>query len=721
MPQCLLIANRGEIAVRIARTAGDLKVETVAVYADDDAASLHTREADRAVALGAAGVPAYLDGPAIIAAARAAGCDAVHPGYGFLSESSAFAAACEQTGLAFVGPSPQTLAVFGDKAAARALAERCGVPLLAGTSAAVTLAEARDFLAGLGPGGAVMLKAVAGGGGRGMRPVTSLADLDEAFARAASEARGAFSSAELYVEELLTRARHVEVQIVGDGTGAVAHLWDRECSLQRQRQKLIEIAPACGLPEELREQMLTAAVALGAAVRYRGVGTVEFLVDARPGAAPRFAFIEANGRLQVEHTVTETVLGLDLVAIQLRIADGAGLPALGLAQDRVPAPRGVALQARVNLESMTADGSARPGGGVLAAYEPPSGPGVRVDGFGYAGYATSARYDPLLAKVIVAADNLAAAAGRARRALSEFKVDGVRTNIAFLQALLKSPAVTAGELHTRYVEEHAAELLDAAGDRPRYFEPAAARQRRVGARVDPVDPLAVLDVRPLAQPGTGPGTDELGEPDPLADLPRGPEGTVAVPAPMQGVVISLAVTVGQTVLPGQPVAVLEALKMEHTVVAVTSGVVREVALEVGDTIFEGTPVLFIEPTDSGGQYAAAAAPDPQEIRPDLAEVRRLHFLTTDEGRPAATGKRHAQGRRTIRENIADLCDPGTFTEYGPTVTAARLRTDSWETIEERMTRTAADGMVTGIGQVNGALVGPQNARCAAVSSPRSPG
>jgi acetyl/propionyl-CoA carboxylase alpha subunit len=663
-------------------------------------------------------VPAYLDGAAIIAAAQTGGCDAVHPGYGFLSESAAFAAACQQAGLTFVGPDPETLALFGDKAAARALAQQCEVPLLAGTSAAVTLAEARDFLAGLGPGGAVMLKAVAGGGGRGMRPVTSLAALEEAFTRASSEANGAFGSGELYVEELMTRARHVEVQIVGDGTGAVTHLWDRECSLQRQRQKLIEIAPAFGLPDTLRAQMLRAAVTLGAAARYRGVGTIEFLVDARPGAALRFAFIEANARLQVEHTVTETVLGLDLVAIQLKIADGADLVKLGLTEDSRPAPRGAALQARVNLESMTADGSARPTGGVLSAYDPPSGPGVRVDGFGYAGYATSARYDPLLAKVIVAADDLPGVTARARRALSEFKVDGARTNIAFLQALLKSPALTDGELHTRYVEEHAAELLEAAGDRVRYFEPAGVRQRRAGTRVDPVDPLAVLDLRPGddgAVGGTAGGAGPAGEAGPQADFAPGPEGTVAVPAPMQGVVISYAVATGDPVLPGQPVAVLEALKMEHVVVSGVAGVVREIALEVGDTIFEGTPVLFLEPTGASGEYRDAAAPDPDEIRPDLAEVQRLHFLATDEGRPAATSKRHAQGRRTIRENIADLCDPGTFTEYGPTVTAARMRTDSWETLEERMARTAADGMVIGVGQVNGALVGPQNARCAVVA------
>src|ERR1700684_1958427 len=258
MPRSLLIANRGEIAVRIARSAGDLGVESVAVYAGDDAASLHTREADRAVSLGAAGVAAYLDGAAIIAAALEAGCDAVHPGHGVLSESGAFAPACEAAGLVFVGPAPGTLEMFGDKAAARALAQRCGVPVLAGISAAVTLEQAREFLAGPGEGGGVRLEGV-GRGGRGMRPVTSVADLDEAFARASSEARGAFGSGDLYVEELMGRARHVEVQIVGDGTGAVSHLWDRECSLQRMRQKLVEIAPAFGLPGPLRAAMLDAA------------------------------------------------------------------------------------------------------------------------------------------------------------------------------------------------------------------------------------------------------------------------------------------------------------------------------------------------------------------------------------------------------------------------------------------------------------------------------
>ncbi|HEY6479688.1 MAG TPA: carboxyl transferase domain-containing protein, partial [Streptosporangiaceae bacterium] len=248
-------------------------------------------------------------------------------------------------------------------------------------------------------------------------------------------------------------------------------------------------------------------------------------------------------------------------------------------------------------------------------------------------------------------------------------------------------------------------------DRARYFEPAGAAPRRAGARIDPMDPLALLD---LKVPDAA-AADSPADAGPRGDFPPGPEGTVAVAAPMQGAMTSFAVAEGDTVLAGQPVAVMEALKMEHVVVSEVAGVVREIALEVGDTIFEDTPILFIDPQDVDGEYVGAVPPDPEEIRPDLAEVLRLRFLSTDAGRPAATDKRHGQGRRTIRENIEDLCDAGTFTEYGPTVTAARLRSDSWETLEERMVRTAADGMVIGVGRVNGDLVGPENARCAVVA------
>jgi acetyl/propionyl-CoA carboxylase alpha subunit len=703
----LLIANRGEIAVRIARTASDLGVATLAVYAQDDAASLHVRMSDEARELPAVGPAAYLDIDHLIAAAVEAGCDAIHPGYGFLSENAAFAEACARAGLTFVGPSPDCLRAFGDKAAARDLAQACGLPVLPGLDHAVSLEEAQAFLASLGPGGAVMLKALAGGGGRGMRPVVREADLAEAFARCASEAKAAFGSGELYVEAFLPRARHVEVQIVGDGE-AVSHLWDRECSLQRQRQKIVEIAPAFGVAAALREAMLDAACRLGAKAGYRGLGTIEFLLDASERGAARFAFVEANARLQVEHTVTEMVTGLDLVAVQLKIAAGASLFDLGLdAPSRTP-PRGVALQARVNLETFAPDGSVRPTGGVLSIYEPPAGPGVRVDGFGYAGYATSARYDPLLAKVIVQADDVAAAAHKADRALSEFKIVGARTNLAFLRALLRSPALSTVALHTRYVEEHLSELLAAAPDDARYFQPER-EARLAGARVDPNDPLAVLSLTGSSSPR--PTTPAAPAPDAMPV----PEGMAAIRAPLQGALVALSVTVGDAVREGQPVAVMEALKMEHVVSAEASGFVREIVLEIGDTVFEGTPIILIEPAQiEGGAFQAQAPPDPDIIRPDLAEILHFHQLTTDEARVQATARRHGGGKRTARENIADLCDPGSFVEYGPLVTAGRLRTDTIAEMEERVIRTAADGMVIGVGRVNSDLVGAERARCAVV-------
>jgi acetyl/propionyl-CoA carboxylase alpha subunit len=715
----LLIANRGEIAIRIARTAAEMGLATLAVFAEDDAASLHTRVADEAAPLTGSGVAAYLDADQIIAVAVRHSCDAIHPGYGFLSENADFARKCGEAGITFVGPSPEALAIFGDKSRALELASREGVPVLTGTRAATSLDEARGFLEGLGTGGAVMLKALAGGGGRGMRPVIRLEDLPAAFERCQSEAAASFGNGDLYVETLLADARHVEVQIVGDGTGQVVHLWDRECSVQRQRQKIIELAPAIGVPAKVREALFEAAVRLGKAVRYKGLGTIEFLVASGEGG--RFAFIEANPRLQVEHTVTEEVTGLDLVRLQLAVAGGASLAELGLTQAEVPAPRGVAIQARVNLESMTADGQARPSGGVLSAYEPPAGPGVRVDGFGYAGYETSTRFDSLLAKLIVHADDLATAVIRARRALGEFKVVGTKTNVGFLQALLASPALSADELHTRYVEEHAGELLKQEAQRTRYFEAAPASAAaaptqpgpgvaRAGAKIDPNDPLAVLSLRPGV--GTGVAVETLTHRAAVQSL----DGTEAVAAPIQGAVIQISAQVGDLVRLGQPVALMEALKMEHVITSTLSGVVRRVALAVGDVVFEGAPILFVEPAEvEGGAFTGANEIDLDQNRADVAQVRHFHQLTTDSARAEQTAKRHAQGKRTARENIADLCDEDSFMEYGPTVTAGRLRTDTFEEIEQRVLKTAADGMVIGVGRVNGELVGRENARCAVMS------
>ncbi|MFI4966653.1 MAG: carboxyl transferase domain-containing protein [Caulobacterales bacterium] len=699
--QKLLIANRGEIAVRIARTAAEMGLATAAVYSQDDAASLHTRKADEAIALTGVGPAAYLDIAEVLEAARTTGCDAVHPGYGFLSENAAFARGCADAGLTFVGPTPETLELFGDKGRARGLARQCGVPVLPGTDGPTSLDEAKAFFARLGPGGAVMVKAVAGGGGRGIRPVTQASDLEAAFARCASEARAAFGNGDLYVEQFLVHARHIEVQIVGDGA-SVSHLWDRECSLQRQRQKVVEIAPADMLPMALREQLFAAGVSLGEAAGYKSLGTMEFLVE-----GDRFVFIEGNARLQVEHTVTEEVTGLDLVRLQLQIAAGRSLADLRLTQGDVPAPRGHAVQARVNLETMATDGSAKPAGGLITAFEPPSGPGVRVDGFGYAGYRTSARFDSLLAKLVVhaGAGGLSRAVAKAYRALSEFRIEGSASNIAFLQNLLALPAVAAGEVHTRFIEEHMAELAGAPQAHPKLYFDAAARGAptasgpRVGYQVDAADPLAILA---LGKQAADQPADEV--------EPEGPEGTRALRAPLQGTVIGLAVAVGDEVRAGQALMIMEAMKMEHVITAEVSGVVRQVTVAVGDTVFEDHPLAFLEAAEiAGGAGAAEEAVDLDFIRPDLAEVQERHRLTLDAARPEAVARRRRTGQRTARENVADLVDPGSFVEYGPLVVAARRRRHS---LDELIATTPADGMLMGLASVNGDRFPEDRARTA---------
>jgi acetyl/propionyl-CoA carboxylase alpha subunit len=684
-PTRLLIANRGEIAIRIARAAAELGIAAVAVHSADDADALHARAADAAAALPGDGPAAYLDGPALLAAARAHGCDAVHPGYGFLSESAPFAQACLDAGMTFVGPSPGTLALFGDKAAARAHAARCGVPVPAGTERATTLEEARRFLARLGDGAAMMLKAVAGGGGRGMRMVGAADALDDAWARCASEARAAFGNDALYVEQWLPRVRHVEVQVAGDGT-QVVHLWDRDCSLQRQRQKLVEIAPAPGLAPGLRDRLFAASLKLAREASLANLATIEFLVDA-DGAGRNdgtFAFVEANPRIQVEHTVTEELLGADLVRLQLQLAGGATLAQLGLVRPP-PMVGGCALQARINLETMTEDGSARPTLGTIALYEMPSGRGVRVDGCGYAGWRTSARFDPLLAKLVVRADagGIAAAAAKAARALAECRIEGVPTNVAFLRALLGHPDVRAGRLHTRLVEQHAAELLRVAQ------ADGAASVRRHG--VAPYAPGAASAV-PDDQP---------------------PAGLDAVRTPLTGTVVNLAAAEGERVRRGQTVAVLEAMKMEHAVAAPFAGVVRRVLAVAGGLAVEGAALLWLEPTDDAdGTAAAGEAIDPDAIRADLAALLDRRARTRDDARPDAVARRHGRGQRTARENIADLCDPGSFEEYGALAVAARRGRN---TLEELVARTPADGLVAGIGRVNGERFPDERARVLAMA------
>jgi acetyl/propionyl-CoA carboxylase alpha subunit/acetyl-CoA carboxylase carboxyltransferase component len=696
--QKLLVANRGEIAIRIFRSAADLGMDSIAIYPGDDSASLHVEKADAAIALPGRGVAAYLDGAAILRAAREAGATAIHPGYGFLSENAAFARACADAGVTFVGPTPEILELFGDKHQARQLARKVGVPTLPGTAAPTTLEEARAFMAGLGAGAAVMVKAVAGGGGRGMRPVLAAGELEEAFTRCRSEATAAFGSGDLYVEQLVRPARHIEVQVIGDGL-EVAHLWERDCSLQRQRQKLVEFAPAPNLEAGLRQRLLEAALTLARAANYRSLGTFEFLVD---GASGAFYFIEANPRLQVEHTVTEAVTGLDLVELQLRLAGGATLAELGLGGGAVPAPRGVAMQLRINVETMQADGSAKPGGGVLGTFEPPSGPDIRVDGYGYAGYATNPAYDSLLAKLIVFARSgrVEDVTAKGYRALCEFNIAGAPTNIAFLQAVLLDEAVRAGILETGFVEAHASALIarGAAAAHPRLYAAAKEdrkRGARAGAKVDAADPLSVLAYGQATRDRRDSTVDAARAGDDL------PDGMIAVRTPMQGTVISITVAVGDAVPAGAEVAVMEAMKMEHVIKATAGGIVRAIPVEPGDTLWEDQLLLALEPSEVAAQALVGTDEiDLDAIRPDLAEVLARRALTRDESRPDAVKRRHKINHRTARENVDDLIDPGTFVEYGPLIVAAQRHR---RTLDDLLTRSPADGLIAGVGRMNGHL------------------
>jgi acetyl/propionyl-CoA carboxylase alpha subunit/acetyl-CoA carboxylase carboxyltransferase component len=714
--QRLLIANRGEIAIRIAQTAADLGLETVAIYSEDDAASLHTRAADQAVALKGTGPAAYLDIAQIVSVAMAAGADAVHPGYGFLAENGDFARACESAGLTFVGPTPETLDLFGDKVAARKLAAECGVPLLPGTDGPTLLDVAQAFFSGLEPGATAMLKAVAGGGGRGMRVVRSEEDLVEAFERSQSEARAAFGRSEVFIEQYLPHARHIEVQVAGDGSGKVIALGERDCSIQRQHQKIIEIAPAPGLSASVRARLHKAACDLAEAAGYRSLGTFEFLVDADHAAeedseATIIAFLECNARLQVEHTVTEAVTGLDLVGIQLQIAGGRTLADLGVDPRRPPQPQGFAIQARVNTETMNPDATARPSGGTLAAFDPPSGPGVRVDHYGYAGYRTNPRFDSLLAKVIVHSPqaNFAEVARRTERALRRFRVVGVATNIPFIRSLLADERIRSGQLYTRFIDENISDLLELPAEKPLYFSQAnsGGEGRRAGAKVDASDPLAVLvhgreaqaDAR--ASRGGGQAADDA------------PEGMDTVRAPMQGTIVSLSKEEGDTVIAGEQLLIMEAMKMEHVIAAPVSGVVRQFTAEPGDTLYEDDALAFIEPmdVDSDAEQEAEEV-DLDFIRPDLAEVEARRAKTRDENRPDAVARRRRTRQRTARENIADLVDDGSFYEYGAFIVAARRARN---TMEELIDRTPADGLVTGLARVNGDLFPDDRARTLVMS------
>jgi acetyl/propionyl-CoA carboxylase alpha subunit/acetyl-CoA carboxylase carboxyltransferase component len=626
----LLIANRGEIAIRIARTARLLGIATVAVHSADDVGAPHVDAADSAVALPGEGPAAYLAIEAVIAAARSVGCDAVHPGYGFLSESADLARACAEAGLVFVGPGPDALALFGDKAAAKALAREVGVPVLA---------EGEDAVAD----GPVVVKAAAGGGGRGIRVVRDPASLASAIEAARAEAATAFGDGAVIVERHVARARHIEVQLAGDAHGNVIALGTRDCSVQRRHQKFIEIAPAQELDPALEAAIVADAIRLLSARPYVGLATAEFLVDLDRGD---HAFLEVNPRLQVEHTVTEEVTGLDLVALQLRLAEDGRVPA-------APHTQGVAIELRVSAETLAGDGAVRPSVGTISHWQPPGGPGVRVDAAIASGTVTNPRFDSMVAKLIVRGADWPDALARARSAAAECRIEGVATNLPLLRRVLERDVVAEGIVETGWFDGVAGEFAHA--DEPTTHDPLAAA------------------------------------------------------APLTGVVVAVSVVIGDRVAAGSEVATVEALKMQHAVVAPGAGIVRAILAEPGTPVAEGAAIVALDALD--GEDAPAAcdvAIDPDHIRPDLADVRAAHAHGLDSRRRDAVDRRHAKGQRTARENLADLFDPGSFVEYGALAVAAQRRRRS---LDDLVVNTPHDGLVGGVGTVNAAQVGEERAAC----------
>ncbi|MFN3910663.1 acetyl/propionyl/methylcrotonyl-CoA carboxylase subunit alpha [Hyphomonas sp.] len=625
----LLVANRGEIAVRIFRTCRRLGIETVAVYSDADRAAMHVREADEAVHIGAApAADSYLRTEAILAAAATTGADAIHPGYGFLSENAAFAEAVLAAGLAWLGPPPVAIRSMGPKDEAKRIAEEAGVPVLPGYRGEAqdisTLTKAAEKV-----GYPLLIKAVAGGGGRGIRQVSQAADLQAELTSAVREAEASFGDGRVMLEKLVERPRHIEVQVFGDSQGNVVHLFERDCSLQRRRQKVIEEAPAPGMPEAVRKAMTDAAVKLAKAVGYQGAGTVEFIVDgSKPLAPDTFWFLEMNTRLQVEHPVTEAVTGTDLVEWQIIVASGSKLP---LKQKDIKLT-GHAFEARICAED-PAEGF-RPGAGLILEFgllEEPDGETVRWDaGFG-SGDRVPSNYDSMIAKLIVHGETRGAALERLTDVLAHTQLCGVPANTGFLRRCALSEEFAAGAHHVNWIgdnldalaavpEAHRAAALSAVAtllmddegavspwDLHDGFRLNSVPRREVllaadgvAGLVDPDAPLVdeapfplITDLSPRRFAVTcGGDTFLVTIPEFSADADAALGGNV-VKAPMPGKVLSVLAIAGAAVRRGETLAVLEAMKMEHALTAPRDGVVEAVHASAGQQVADGDVLVLL--------------------------------------------------------------------------------------------------------------------------------
>ena len=689
----VLIANRGEIAIRIARAAASLGMESVAIFASADEAALHTRSATLAQPIGAGSgsdpVSAYLDIDAVIDAAKATQCDCVHPGYGFLSENSKFAARCAEAGLTFVGPLAVTLRLFGDKTLARELAQSLDIPILPGSPAVEGIDQATDIASAIGY--PVMIKAAAGGGGRGMRRVDGPDQIRDAFARCQGEANAAFGDGTLFIEKIVERPRHIEVQVLADHHGTVVHLFERDCSVQLRNQKLVEIAPAPNLDRGLRERLFEEAVRLARAAGYRNAGTVEFLVKPETG---EHYFIECNPRIQVEHTVTEQVTGIDLVELQFRIAAGATLSDLGMGeQAAIAAPRGFAIQARIVAQ----------GAGVMSGYKEPGGPGVRVDACGYLGYAPPPQFDPMFAKLIGQSNSsgtYASAIDRTLRALNEFHVSGLPTNLALLGDILVNSEVRAGDARTTLLYEN---------------------PKLGGQSVTVHGPtLALLSDKASAMTNFRGGAVRTPEALSVVSLEI-EQGEESLESPMAGTIIETTLEAGREVSAGDTLLVISAMKMETGITAPCDGIIsRALALDVGSQLSAGQIIAAIRPRNRDGHIPTRRDYGDDSWAPMLTRVKALqdiaHRRFAPDSRDPGVIRQRARGKLTCRERIEMLLDSGSFREVGSLAGFASYDEDGavadftpashvggWGKVDGRNAVVCADDFTSRGGHADGAI------------------
>jgi len=564
----VLVANRGEIAIRICHTLREMGIPTVAVFTEPEAKALHTRLADETRLINS-----YLNVQEIIAAAQAGGCDAIHPGYGFLSENPALSAACEESSLTFIGPRSETIRVMGDKLESKRLMREAGVRVVPVWDGEPPASEYP-----------VLVKAVGGGGGKGMRVVERPADLQEAMASASRVAAGAFGNDRVFVEKYIRDPRHIEFQVFGDSHGNHVHIFERECSIQRRHQKIIEESPSVAVTPKLREEMGAAAVAAARAVNYRGAGTVEFILD----PAGQFYFLEMNTRLQVEHPVTEMITGLDLVREQVRVASGDPLSFKQSELHRV----GHALECRIYAEAP--EENFRPSTGLIEVYRPPSGPGIRVDSGIEQGSAVTHHFDPMLAKLIVSAPNREAAIARMKRALDDFILEGVEHNIAFLHRIISTEDFALGNLNTHFLETHR-ELLDSAVG-ALYERPGGPRSASAIARSRESRPPLQRDVWLSGAWRLSTGSTRVVPDRSRVHRTSHPSSLSAsgdVTAPMPGKILRVDVSIGDTVSEKQTIAVMESMKMETSLHAAKAGRVTEVRCRAGQVVEMGELLVSI--------------------------------------------------------------------------------------------------------------------------------